>query len=240
MVFGNNKFGRSEAQFCREVGELVFKGISLENKVNLDWIKLSQRCAFDASDIIGMESNNNIVVYQAFGHDIADYALSHQKLGGESFSFSRMSWIKTSFLWMMYRSGWGKKTGQERVLAIEIHKHFFIQLVSEAYSTRYAIGLNESLKETRPEILVQLDPDRDIEFRPLNRRAIQIGIRGRMLRQYAEEMILNINDLTPIVETNFKNISQSNFDEIIVPNEKKLERISELAVRFMNRQTRDL
>ncbi|WP_287277994.1 MULTISPECIES: DUF4291 family protein [unclassified Okeania] len=24
-----------------------------------------------------------------------------------------MSWIKTNFLWMMYRSAWGSKTGQE-------------------------------------------------------------------------------------------------------------------------------
>lgn len=32
------------------------------------------------------------------------YAAAHQRFGGE-FSFARMSWIKTKFLWMMYRSG---------------------------------------------------------------------------------------------------------------------------------------
>ena len=31
-----------------------------------------------------------------------------------------MSWIKTSFLWMMHRSGWGTKENQERILQINI------------------------------------------------------------------------------------------------------------------------
>ncbi len=33
-----------------------------------------------------------------------------------------MSWIKPSFLWMMYGSGWRQKEGQEHVLTIKI-KH---------------------------------------------------------------------------------------------------------------------
>ncbi|MFE2537242.1 DUF4291 family protein [Streptomyces sp. NPDC059371] len=34
----------------------------------------------------------------------------------------RMTWIKPSFLWMVYRSGWGTKEGQETVLAVEISR----------------------------------------------------------------------------------------------------------------------
>ncbi len=34
------------------------------------------------------------------------------------FSLSRMTWIKPSFLWLMERSNWGKKSGQEMILAI--------------------------------------------------------------------------------------------------------------------------
>jgi len=53
-----------------------------------------------------------IRVYQAYGDAIADPAL---KAGTfvPPFSMTRMSWIKPSFLWMMYRSGWGTKPGQE-------------------------------------------------------------------------------------------------------------------------------
>ena len=36
---------------------------------------------------------------------------------GGAFSLDRMSWIKPNFLWMMFRSGWGTKEGQEVTLA---------------------------------------------------------------------------------------------------------------------------
>ncbi len=36
-----------------------------------------------------------------------------------------MTWIKPSFLWMMYRSGWATKPGQEQVLSIEITRSGF-------------------------------------------------------------------------------------------------------------------
>jgi hypothetical protein len=36
-----------------------------------------------------------------------------------------MTWIKPSFLWMMYRCGWATKPGQERVLAIQITREGF-------------------------------------------------------------------------------------------------------------------
>ena len=47
---------------------------------------------------------NTIRVYQSYNHGIADEVL---KLGrfGSRFSMNRMTWIKPSFLWMMYRCG---------------------------------------------------------------------------------------------------------------------------------------
>ncbi len=36
-----------------------------------------------------------------------------------------MTWIKPSFLWMMYRCGWGTKADQETVLAVEIDRAGF-------------------------------------------------------------------------------------------------------------------
>jgi hypothetical protein len=38
----------------------------------------------------------------------------------------RMTWVKPSFLWMMYRCSWAKNDkGQERVLAIDISREDF-------------------------------------------------------------------------------------------------------------------
>jgi hypothetical protein len=71
--------------------------------------------------ILAHYDDASIIVYQAYRPEIADYAIAHQAFGG-AFSFGRMSWIKPNFLWMMYRSGWGTKEGQERTLALRLRR----------------------------------------------------------------------------------------------------------------------
>ena len=67
--------------------------------------------------IIGSETDKGFIVYQAYRPSIAKFALENQFFGGE-FRLTRMSWVKPNFLWMMYRSGWASKPGQEHALAI--------------------------------------------------------------------------------------------------------------------------
>ena len=59
-------------------------------------------------EIRAVYNQNTIRVYQAYSDIITDEAL---KLGtfGSHFSMNRMTWIKPSFLWMMYRCGWAEK-----------------------------------------------------------------------------------------------------------------------------------
>jgi hypothetical protein len=54
------------------------------------------------------------------------------------FKFDRMTWVKPSFLWMMYRSDWATKPDQERVLAVSITRDGFEWTVSIADVTRFA------------------------------------------------------------------------------------------------------
>lgn len=61
--------------------------------------------------ILAQFDDDSIVVYQAYRPAIGRFAAAHGYFGGE-FSYLRMSWIKSNFLWMMYRSGWGTKPGQ--------------------------------------------------------------------------------------------------------------------------------
>ncbi|RHZ46916.1 uncharacterized protein CDV56_102444 [Aspergillus thermomutatus] len=56
-------------------------------------------------------------VYQAYTSSIADAALDAQRFV-PPFSRTHITWVKASFLWMAYRSGWARKPKQERVLAI--------------------------------------------------------------------------------------------------------------------------
>ena len=70
--------------------------------------------------------NKTIRVYQAYSNNIADTALARGTFVSPPFSMKRMTWIKPSFLWMMYRSGWGlKDVGQARILAIDISREGF-------------------------------------------------------------------------------------------------------------------
>lgn len=47
--------------------------------------------------------DDTIIVYQAYRPAIGHFAAEHAFFGGE-FKYTRMSWIKPNFLWMMYRS----------------------------------------------------------------------------------------------------------------------------------------
>ncbi|WP_458785448.1 DUF4291 family protein [Vallitalea sediminicola] len=40
---------------------------------------------------------------------LIEIVLKLLKSFGSSFKLNRMTWVKPSFLWMMYRSGWAKK-----------------------------------------------------------------------------------------------------------------------------------
>src|SRR6516225_4792454 len=74
--------------------------------------------------ILAQYDDRSIIVYQAYRPSIASYAIA-TKTFGRDFSFARMSWIKPNFLWMMYRSGWGTKEGQEIVLGLRLRRPFF-------------------------------------------------------------------------------------------------------------------
>ena len=116
--------------------------------------------------IIGFQTDDEIVVYQAYKPSIAKYAVEKQTLGGLGFSFKRMSWIKPNFLWMMFRSGWAEKINQERVLAIWVKKKAFEQILNQAILTTFDEGIY-GMREIWQKLLsdrrvrVQWDPDHD-------------------------------------------------------------------------------
>jgi hypothetical protein len=147
-------------------------------------------------------TDNTIRVYQAYSDVIADAALNHGRFVSPPFSMSRMTWIKPSFLWMMYRAGWGfKDDGQRRILAIEItHEGFDWALAHSCPSERPHALDNEGsrrLKGTSP-VRIQWDPERDLHFTPLPHRTIQIGLSGEAVRLYVRDWIKAISDVTSL------------------------------------------
>src|SRR5579884_1340543 len=87
--------------------------------------------------ILAQYNDEYIVVYQAYRPQIGRFAAEHGYFGGEDFSFDRMSWIKPNFLWMMYRSGWGTKPGQEVVLALWLRRTAFDERLAQAVPSSY-------------------------------------------------------------------------------------------------------
>jgi len=169
--------------------------------------------------------DKTIRVYQAYNNKIADEAI---KLGtfGEHFSLTRMTWIKPSFLWMMYRCGWAEKENQERVLAIDIKREAFDEIVKNSVISSYKpnLGITEDeWKEKVKNSLVrcQWDPERDIYGKPIGRRSIQLGIRGEAVVKYVNEWIVKITDITDEVKRIKQSIDNGTFKESFLPEEKE-------------------
>lgn len=134
--------------------------------------------------------HDTIVVYQAYSRQIAEPALANQKFVAP-FSFNRMTWIKPSFLWLMERSGWGQKSGQECTLAVRITRRGWESALSQAVLTEHEVD--------GAGVLVQRDPERSLRGEKLGHRAIQVAISRSVIKQYVDEWIVSIADLDPPV-----------------------------------------
>ncbi|PHM35797.1 hypothetical protein Xmau_04456 [Xenorhabdus mauleonii] len=147
-------------------------------------------------------TKQSVRVYQAYSVTIADSAIKHNTFISPPFSMTRMTWIKPSFLWMMYRAGWGMKdSGQERILAIDITHEGFREILQQGVISHYDPDLFHSQEEWKKEVqqsdvVIQWDPERGIHLNKLERRTIQIGLRNQAVENYVNQWIINIEDIT--------------------------------------------
>ncbi len=153
--------------------------------------------------ILAQFDTDSIIVYQAYRPAIGHYAVQHQTFGGE-FSFTRMSWLKTNFLWMMYRSGWGTKPGQEVTLAIRIQRTGFERLLRTAVPSSFVAEVYPDQSAwadavAHSAVRLHWDPDHDPSGAPVERRAIQLGLRDEALVQYAQDWVIEIEDISDFV-----------------------------------------
>lgn len=153
--------------------------------------------------ILANYDEETITVYQAYRPEIGNFGIENQYFGG-AFRLTRMSWIKPNFLWMMYRCGWASKPGQEVVLGVRMLRSGFDQILREAVHSSYSAKHYESHEQwkqmgSRSDVRLQWDPDHSPTGGKLERRAIQLGLRGEVLRNYSREWIVSITDMTPFV-----------------------------------------
>ncbi|KAI0534575.1 ATP-dependent RNA helicase DHX8 [Xylaria digitata] len=148
-----------------------------------------------------------ITVYQAYNSEIASTAVNQQKLNASpQFRLGRMTWIKPSWCWMMYRAGYSyKDKNQERILALTMKHEHFIALLKKATLTTEsgreltpdgATSCDKPPREKSSVVKVQWDPERSPWLEKLGYRSIQIGIPGLLATTWADEWIVGIEDVT--------------------------------------------
>ena len=163
-----------------------------------------------------------VFVYQAFKDSIADWALENQKFGGPEFNPRRMTWIKPSFAWVLYRSGYARKHNQTRILKIKLPHEAIAHILSQCACGKGGGGTNGR---------VQWDPERDMlngdgkEPNKLGQmRAIQIGIKEELSEFYVQN-VASIEDMTELAHKVQNAHSSKNKDNIelladLLPNER--------------------
>jgi hypothetical protein len=167
------------------------------------YIKQAEQWPSQGKHILAHYDAETIVVYQAYRPSIGKYAIEHGVFGG-NFSYSRMSWIKPNFLWMMYRSGWGTKEGQDTTLALRLRRAFFDDLLAQAVASSFDLSDYTTHDDwasavANSAVRLQWDPDHDPNGKPLLRRAIQLGLRGSVLEAFGRRELLDVIDMTEFV-----------------------------------------
>lgn len=173
------------------------------------YIEQQQEWPTTGKHIMAQYDDDSIVVYQAFKKEIASWAVQNQYFGGPHYKTTRMTWIKTNFLWMQYRSNWSSKVNQEHTLAIWIKRSAF-----ETF-----------LEKCR----IQWDPDHRPNGENCRRRAIQIGVKGNHLKGFLVPNgdIIQIQDITEFCRTQYlKNVKgkkglELNFKDLVMPYERE-------------------
>ncbi len=162
--------------------------------------------------------DDTVRVYQAYNDEIADAALAAGTFV-PPFSMTRMTWIKPSFLWMMYRSGWGQKDErQRRILAIDITRDGFEWALRNA-----SLSHGDNIDKSKP-VRIQWDPERDIDLGKLEYRSIQIGLSGFAVEKYVNEWIVRLTEVTDLAEQ-----IRASRDESLLPAERPYPISEEIA-----------
>ncbi|MFD6532328.1 DUF4291 domain-containing protein [Streptomyces sp. NPDC060184] len=153
-------------------------------------------------EIRARHTDTTVTVYQAYAPHIGLPAARDGRFP-QAWKRDRMTWVKPSFLWMMYRCGWATKEGQETVLAVEITREGLAWALENAELSHYVRGLHPdraawSRSLRRAPARVQWDPERDLRLDPLPYRSLQLGLSGEAAARYADEWTVSVTDVTPL------------------------------------------
>ncbi len=150
-------------------------------------------CAYD---------EEGVFVYQAFTPKIVEFAVKEGTFG-KGFGLDRTSWIKPSFAWTLHRSDYATKHRMEAIAKIKIHHWAWLEILENSVQSHfdprvYSTEFEWQAALKKAKVVCQWDPERGLDGKPLNRRAIQLGLRDSILPDYVEKYIIRVEDVTPL------------------------------------------
>ncbi|WP_207893730.1 DUF4291 domain-containing protein [Tenacibaculum sp. M341] len=170
--------------------------------------------------------SKTITVYQAYNKKIALPAIKNNRFEAP-FSFTRMTWIKPSYLWLMERSNWGTKSNQEYILGIKIkrdcwEKALAMGVLTDPDKTVYKSGLEWEEKFKQAKVHIQWDPERSLKGGKLQNRTIQVGISRFLIEEYNNDWIEEIVDVTPLTKKINQLLKEGKYKEAkrLIPKER--------------------
>lgn len=180
--------------------------------------------------------DEGVFVYQAFKPKIVEVAV---ELGtfGKGFGLDRITWIKPSLCWVLRRTKYGTKNRMQAVARIKISHAAFKEILNQSVETHWNENLfpqQDYWQKTinKSDVIHQWDPERDIVGKRLNRQAIQIGIRGEVIKKYVSDYIIGVEDISDLVHEigRVKKSGSNNYPD--TPVEKEYEISNELFVNL--------
>ncbi|WP_121704386.1 DUF4291 domain-containing protein [Streptomyces sp. E5N298] len=185
-------------------------------------------------EIRATHTESTVTVYQAYSPRIGVPAAREGRFPA-AWKRDRMTWIKPSFLWMMYRCGWATKEGQETVLAVEISREGFEWALRNACLSSYQPGVHPDRAAWQRQLKrsptrVQWDPERDLRLQPLPHRSLQLGLSGEAARRYADEWTVAVRDVTPLAHEIHTLVREGTLDaaRALLPREQPYPTAGEL------------
>ena len=110
-------------------------------------------------------------------------------------------------------------------MAVRLKRDFFEAILAAAVPSTYDPDLcsdKEAWKSSvaKSSVRLQWDPDHSPPGAREERRAIQLGLRGAVLREYGQSAIVEIVDLTEFVESQRAHVESGDYKQLILPREQ--------------------
>lgn len=148
--------------------------------------------------------DEGVFIYQAFKPKIVAVAVELGKFG-KGFGVDRISWIKPSLGWMLRRSKYASKHRMNAIARVKLDHQSWLEILDQSIPThfdenRFSTEYEWQSALKNSDVIHQWDPERSLKGERLDRQAIQVGLRGDVLKKYKEEYVIGVEDITDLAK----------------------------------------